>query len=239
MSIAAGAVVGATSYPPPAGTPVPAAVTHWRQGVEHAGRSRWLAAARSFRRAVRAAPGDTLYWVNLANACRHMGEHERAAAAARRALEIESGHPLALRLLGEALAQQHRYEEAVAAFAQLEAAGVLEPDAMLQHAANLQALRRPVQAIDVLMRAAGIAPGMAQLHAMMATAFRDMALQKEAIECLKTVLALDPGNLQALAHLSYEKRHLCDWSDLGQDVQRLEAALGSLPQGLARRWRFS
>jgi predicted O-linked N-acetylglucosamine transferase (SPINDLY family) len=207
---------------------------HWEEGVAHVHKRDWIGAARAFRRAVRAAPGDELYWINLANAYRHAGDHARALAAAQKALAIDTAQPLALRLLGEALASLHRYPEAADAFERLEASGAREADAMLQHAAMLQALRRPRESVELLMEAAAIEPSMMQLHAMMATGFRDMAMQKEAIECLKTVLALDPGNLQAMAHLSYEKRHVCDWADLDDDVARLEQTLATAPAGLAR-----
>ncbi|MBL8340741.1 MAG: UDP-N-acetylglucosamine-peptide N-acetylglucosaminyltransferase [Rubrivivax sp.] len=216
--------------------PVPARAghRHWQQGVDHAQRRDWVGAARAFRRAVRAAPGDALYWINLANTYRHAGDHARALGAVGHALALDAAQPLALRLQGEALAALHRYPEAVAAFEKLWATGAREPDAMLQHAAMLQALRKPKESIELLMEAAALEPAMLQLHAMMATAFRDMALQNEAIECLKTVLALDPGNLQALAHLSYEKRHVCDWSDLDADIARLQQVLATLPAGMAR-----
>jgi len=207
---------------------------HWEQGVARVQQRDWIGAARAFRRAVREAPADALYWINLANVYRHVADHERVLAATGRALALAPGQPLALRLRGEALAALHRYAEAVAAFEQLEATGSEEPDAMLQHGAMLQALRRPKESIEVLMRAAAKAPAMMPLHAMMATAFRDMAMQNEAIECLKTVLALDPGNLQAMAHLSYEKRHVCDWDSLDDDVRRIEQALATTPFGMAR-----
>ena len=207
---------------------------HWQRGVAHVGERDWVGAARAFRRAVRAAPGDALYWINLANAYRHAGDHARTVVAAERALVLDAAQPLALRLLGEALAALHRYPESVAAFERLRQSGVREPDAMLQHAAMLQALRQPKESIDLLMEAAAIEPAMPHLHAMMATGFRDMAMQNEAIECLKTVLALDPGNLQAMAHLSYEKRHVCDWSGLDEDMACLEQVLATSPAGMAR-----
>ncbi len=207
---------------------------HWEQGVAHFYKRDWTGAARAFRRAVRAAPGDALFWINLANAYRHAGDHTRALAAAEKALAIDATQALALRLQGEALAGLHRYPEAAAAFERLEAGGVREADAMLQHAAMLQALRQPMESVKLLMEAAAIEPTMLQLHAMMATAFRDMAMQHEAIECLQTVLALDPGHMQAMAHLSYEKRHVCDWADLDHDVARLTQALATAPAGLAR-----
>ena len=207
---------------------------HWQQGLALAGRSEWAGAASAFERATRAAPRDVVYWINLANAQRHAGDYEQAVASARRILRIDAAQPLALRLIGECCSQLHRYAEAVEAFERLEATGVQEPDAMALHGANLQALRRPIDSIKVLMRAAAIDPSQTPIHAYMSTAFRDMAMQKEAIECLKTVLALDPDNLQALSHLLYEKRHVCDWAGLDEDMERIAGVLASAPHGLAR-----
>ena len=207
---------------------------HWHEGLALAGRADWEAAARAFRRAAEAEPADPLYWINLANAHRRGGHAEAAISAARRCLKIHPRQPLALRILGECLAQQHRYEEAVAAFEALQADGVAEYDAMVQHGAMLLALRRHVAAIDTLMQAAAVRPECINAHALMATGFRDMAMHRQAIECLQTVLALDPGNLQALSHLSYERRHICDWQGLDAEVGALSDTLANAPSGLAR-----
>lgn len=207
---------------------------HWTDGLALADRGQWVGAAHAFRRATRTAPEDVLYWINLANARRRAGDPPRAVAAARRCLTINPVQPLALRILGDSLGTMHRYEEAIEAYACLEASGVHEPDAMVQHGAMLQALRRHPEAIDRLMQAAAIKPDLMQAHALMATSFRDLTLTKEAIECLKTVLALDPGNLQALSHLNYERRHVCDWNGLDDEVRQLESVLAMAPQGLAR-----
>ncbi len=206
----------------------------WRQGLVHLERGDMPRAVRALRRATRAVPGDALVWLNLANAYRRAGQPERAAAAAQQVLALEPGHALALQLLGECLSRQHRYEEALAVYERLQVAGHHDAELSLQHGANLLALRRPAEAVQVFLRAAAQAPERAQVHALTANALRDMALQREAVECLKTVLALEPHNLQALAHLSYEKRHVCDWADLHHDVDRLAAMLASAPPGLAR-----
>ena len=113
---------------------------HWQQGTEHARKQQWLQAAQAFGRATRAAPGDALYWINLAHAQHRAGALPRAVAAAKRALQISPGDPIALRLLGDCQMQLHRYDEAAQAFAQLEDNGAEDVDAMVQHGAVLQSL---------------------------------------------------------------------------------------------------
>jgi predicted O-linked N-acetylglucosamine transferase (SPINDLY family) len=215
-------------------TATKAARRHWQRGVDLARTAQWPAAARAFRRAADAAPADALHWINLANALRHGGDLEQALAAARRCLALEPDNAVGLRLLADCLGQLHRYEEAVRAHEALQANGVREPDAMLQHGQMLQALRRHRDAIDVLLQTAALKPQMVQAHALLATSFRDLAMQHEAIECLKTVLALDPDNLQALAHVNYERRHVCDWSTLDADVRQLSHRILLQPEGLAK-----
>lgn len=198
---------------------------HWKQGLAHARKKRWAEAAIQFRRAAQAAPQDALFWVNLANAERNAGALDRAEAAARRALELQPGEALALQVLGDSLAQMHRYAESVAVFEQLQDGGTLEPEALVRQAGMMLALLRPQQAMGLLWKALGAEPGLVKGHALLADAYRDLGLKREAVECMKTVLALDPGNLEALSHLSFEKRHLCDWSGLEDDLAAITQGL--------------
>ena len=207
---------------------------HWQQGRALLDRRNWPAAAKAFARATRAAPSDALYWINLANAERNAGALERAEAAARQALQLTPDDPLALQVLGDSLGRMHRYAESVSVFAQLEANGTVEPEALVQQASMLLSLQRPREAAEVLLRALAAQPHLLRGHALLADACRDQGLKREAVECMKTVLALEPGNLEALSHLSFEKRHLCDWRDLAQDLQQIEEQLLNAPPGMAR-----
>ncbi len=198
---------------------------HWQSGVAEAGSQAWRAAARSFARATRADPADALYWVNLANAQRHAGALTRAVAAARRALQIQPGNVLALRVLGLCLTQLHRHTEAAQAMAELEALGGSTPEIMVQHGSALLSLQQPQAATPILLRALALKPDMAAGHGMLAEAMREQGLKREALECMKTVLALQPQNLESLARVSFEKRHLCDWTDLDSDLQRIQQML--------------
>lgn len=202
---------------------------HWQRGVALLGERKWPAAAQAFGRATRACPRDTLYWVNLAHAERHAGELARALAAAGRALQIDAGHALALRVLGDCLLQMHRHEEAVAAFETLDAAGAHDADSLVHHASALQSLLRHDAAAKLALRALQLDPASLSAYAVLADACRDQGLKREAVECLRTVLALDKDNVGALAHLQFEKRHLCDWSEREADLQTLRRVLSGAP----------
>ena len=203
---------------------------HWQAGRDHMARRDWTAAARAFEEATRATPDDALYWLNLANARRRAGSFEAAETAARKALALEPDHVLGQQVLGEVLASQHRYADSAAVFAALETAGTQDPESMARHASMLMALCRPREALDVLIRALGVNPGVVAVHILMADAFRDQLLKREAVECLKTVRALQPDNLEALNQLSFEKRFIADWSDLDADIEAIARGLSESPQ---------
>jgi predicted O-linked N-acetylglucosamine transferase (SPINDLY family) len=203
---------------------------HWQAGRDHLMRRDWAAAARAFEKATRATPGDALYWLNLANARRRAGAFEAAEAAARQLLALEPAHALGQQVLADVLASQHRYAESAAVFTALEAAGTQDPESMARHASMLLALCRPREALDVLMRALGVNPGVVAVHILMADAFRDQLLKREAVECLKTVRALQPDNLEALSQLSFEKRFIADWSELDADIETIARGLSESPQ---------
>jgi predicted O-linked N-acetylglucosamine transferase (SPINDLY family) len=207
---------------------------HWQQGVALSRRNQWPQAARAFDRATQASPRDALYWINLAHAQHRAGDFDAAVTAARRALALEPADPISLRLLADCLGQMHSHDEAAAAYAALAATGTEDAEAMIQHGAALLALQRPREASEVLLKALGLKPAMVRGHALLADACRDLGLKREAVECMKTVLALEPDNLEALSRLSYEKRHLCDWVGFDADVAQLEDILRVMPDGLAR-----
>jgi predicted O-linked N-acetylglucosamine transferase (SPINDLY family) len=207
---------------------------HWQQGLELAAGQRWREAARAFGRATRAEPQDAVYWLNLAHVQRRGGALKRAVAAARRTLQVNPREALALRVMGDCLLQMHRYAEAAEAFAHLEAMGQSDPEAMVQHASVLQSLHRHGEASAVLLRVLAMEPAHVRAHALLSDSCRDRGLKREAVECMKTVLALQPDNLEALSRASFEKRHLLDWSDLDSDMQRMTTLLAQTPDDALR-----
>jgi predicted O-linked N-acetylglucosamine transferase (SPINDLY family) len=203
----------------------------WQQGRLLAQSGQWAGAEKAFARATVAAPQDALYWTNLANAKRHLGDFDGAVDRARHALALAPTDPMALQILGESLGRLHQYAQAAQAFEALEASGHAAPGAMLQHACMLRDQLRPHEAVPVLLRALALQPHLVRGHALLADVLRNMGLKSEAVECMRTVLALEPGHLEALSHLSFEKRHLCDWGGWEEDLAQIRAALDRLPHG--------
>jgi predicted O-linked N-acetylglucosamine transferase (SPINDLY family) len=197
----------------------------WQRGLDCMRQRRYADARRAFDRAVRAAPLDAVYWINLATACSRSGDLEGSLRASGRATELDPSLALAWILRADALRHNHRYAEALRAYEHAEHAGHMDAEALLHHAQMLQALRQPVAAIDKLLKATIIRPDYTMAHGMMASVFREMSLVVEALECLKTVQALAPNNLQARVHESFEKRHLVRWDGRDEDLRTIGAML--------------
>ncbi|MEO5733327.1 MAG: tetratricopeptide repeat protein [Rubrivivax sp.] len=222
-----------TTPAPPDSASDPARL-QWLQGVELGKARRWPDAARAFGRAARMDRTDPLYWLNLAHAQRYIGSPTRSLAAARRCLQLEPTHALALKLAGVSLVSLHRHAEAVAVFETLDASDQTETDAMLLHASSLQALLRFGDASKVLLRLLARDPGHVKAHALLGDCCRDQGLKREAVECMRTVIALEPNHVEAHVRLSFEKRHLAEWNHFDGDLQHLQALVEGLPIGLPK-----
>lgn len=211
-----------------------AADADWQQGVAAAQRGEWPAAAAHFQRALHALPQDRVYALNLAHALRHAGQPQRAVAVALDLLRLKPDDALLLRLLGDCQLQMHDPAAALATFEAFERAGHVDTDALLQHALALQALQRPHEAGAVLVRALGLNPALVSAHALLANTFHDRGRLLEAGECMRTVLALQPDHIEALAHLFLDQRHAFDWRDFDATLAQLRERLTTQPAGTAR-----
>jgi len=202
---------------------------HWKRGVTLLGQQNWTLAAQAFDEATQAAPEDDLYWLNLANALRRTGDLQRALEACYKSLNLNRCNPVGLRLAGDLCISLHRYQEGCTALELLEATGQTETESMLKHGWMLHALFRFPEASGVILRALALDPRCVRGYGMLAEICRDQGLKRESLECMKTVLALEPDNLEALSRMSLEKRHLCDWTDFDADLQALHKALLAKP----------
>jgi tetratricopeptide (TPR) repeat protein len=87
---------------------------HWRAGGAHGLAGPWREAEKAHARAVRAAPSEALFWVNLGQSRRRLGDLDGALEAAEAALRASPGDGLATQLRLALRLQQHHYADAVA-----------------------------------------------------------------------------------------------------------------------------
>jgi predicted O-linked N-acetylglucosamine transferase (SPINDLY family) len=198
---------------------------HYRRGLAAMARNDFAAAEREFERAARKAPGDALYWVNLAQAIRKQGQPERALAAARRAVAVDPQLGIAHRMLAQCLDECGRHGEA--ADVPLTGAGSdLERAVRLtDRALSLQRLLRMSESVEPLLEAVRLAPAHVPAWLALADAFKALGMPQAAWECQKTAVELQPQNPALLCskiHLALEAAH---WAEVDADCVRLTTLL--------------
>lgn len=200
---------------------------HAQAGVQALKAKAWPEAVRELTRAVALAPRDAALHMNLARAHIKSGRVDDGIAAAQRALDIAPTHPMACRLLGEALERQHRHAEAAAVFDNYPADAPRDHDWHCAHGQALYFANRLPEAVQAYFNALTLRIDAANTHYRLGLVFKDMKMIREATECFRTAVSLDSGTTRALALslLVHEGRQTCDWSRVEQDTADLLAAL--------------
>ncbi|MEI7447678.1 MAG: tetratricopeptide repeat protein, partial [Burkholderiales bacterium] len=204
----------------------PEAERHWRSGVEHAKAGRWKEAEKAHARAVRVAPGEPVYWVNLAMARRKLGDLTGTVEACDAGLRADPKFVLAKQIRVAALMERHRYDDLLAdaeAVANRPGAGY---DSWLDYGIALDRTNRHVAAVGALMQALTRKPDLFEAYIVLCNCFDRLKLHAEAVETLRTAVALQPGWPAGLAGIVHHSLHACDWSRLDEDLaavaERLE-----------------
>lgn len=203
----------------------PDAERHWRSGVEHARAGRWKEAEKSHARAVRLAPREPLYWVNLGQARRRLGDLDGAQAAADEALRVDPDYWVAAQLRLSTRLDRHRYADALDDAERI----TRQPSAThLQWADYGLALYQTGNhhaAASALLKALSRKPDYFEAHVMLCNVFDRLGLHAEAVECLRTGLALKPDWGAGRAGVLYHSLFACDWRTLDDDLDALRALL--------------
>ncbi|HVR11481.1 MAG TPA: sulfatase-like hydrolase/transferase, partial [Thermoanaerobaculia bacterium] len=123
------------------------------------------------------------------------GRPAEAAALARQVVAARPAMPLGYSLLGEALLQSGRKEEALAAMREARRRGAASDDLLCQLGLTLSELGHPQEGIEVLRPLA--ASGEPQMLEALAQALSDAGRQEEAAETLRRALAVEPDDAAA------------------------------------------
>ena len=202
--------------PTPGRTPSVQMEQLWRRGSDAHRRRDWRGAEAAFDLALQCNPDDALVALNLAHARHKLGDDAGALAATRRCLACEPDNAIASLLAGQVHVSLHG-EAPLRSYL-----SDIEQDPMSNHLVltavghALYKQRRVREAIDALMSALARRPHHVEAHRLLMFSFRDLGLKREAVECAKTLLALEPDDFEALLHMEFDQREACEWGELEQ-----------------------
>lgn len=195
----------------------------WAKGMVHIQKQEWQAAAAAYDVICRHVPKDVLARLNLARALIRSGQVDQGIEQARLLLEQDPSNVLARQLLGQHFSSVGSHEEAILCLQGL-------PDEVDPPFDYLQALgvsqlqgHRYHDAIATFFKALEMRLDHAECHYQLGFAFKGLGMRREAIECMKTVLALNVPSLKlaCLTQQIFMLRELCEW----QDLSSLEAQM--------------
>lgn len=158
--------------------------------------------------AVALEPARGTFQVNLGSALRAAGRVEDAAAAFRRAIELDGEVPEAHSNLGAALLELGRTEDSRAA---CERAVALDPDLAKAHfnlGNALHAQADPAGAADCYRRAVGLDAGLADAWDALGGALDEMGDQQGAVPAYRNAIGADPRRIEAMGRLGAALRGL-------------------------------
>ena len=221
---------------PASADPKPIAATHpgarkaWSQGVAHARAGRHVDAARALEHAVRLAPGNALYWLNLASVRRKLRQLEAATRCARRAFDLDTRSEVACHLLVELLRLANRHAEALRSLRSLHADAPREAQHHLLEGALLMTQGDWQGAAGAFLRLLAAEPGHIEAYTQLGFCLANLKQFAEAAECFRTVVLLEPAQLGAAIYAAHYGAWACDWARAAADEGHLAQAI-ELQQG--------
>lgn len=204
----------------------------WQIGQRAAQSQQWQLAAQEFERAARLAPREASYWTSLALARIQRAQPVEAQLAAQQAFTLEPDNPLACKLLVESLSLQRRFDDAVAACAQLPAHVARDEPLLMLQANALLFARRPQEAVGAYIAALKVNILNAAAHHRLGLALQQLNLPGDAAVCFETAITTDKEGRAgvrtlALSHLVQQLRQAGEWAKLAQYSEALLAELSN------------
>src|SRR5262245_50377986 len=189
----------------------------WSKGVALLNKKRFAEAASEFERAAKMAPHVSLFWSNLANARRHLAEHEAAIRAARRAFELDPRSSVACHELAELLRHSNRHGEALTVLAALPADVARNASYHFLEGALRMALLDWQGASVAFFQVLGMQATHVDAYMHLGFCLANLLQYAEAAECFRTATILQPHQLGAAIYAAHYAAWACDWKSLAED----------------------
>jgi len=196
------------------------------------GQNEWEGAAKLIKQVLKLRPRDAALWLTLARSYHNADRTQEWLHAAEEA-QRHAGRD-------ESLACDATEEAVDAAFAMHDHAFALvlagrlpvelrdrRPRLLRLMGSALNKLGRPQEAVTPLMQAIAQRLDDCDAHTELGFAFYTLKLHAQAAECFRTVCALYPDHVGALAYLNYLEQLAARWDDYDMRSQALFAALAA------------
>lgn len=213
-------------------------------GLVQRAATQFEAALKSFQQAILLQPKDLDVQLNLANTLLALERFDEAANYYRRVLKARPDQDIR-GALGHCLSMLGNHAHAAGKFGIAETsfkeALSLNPTdaAFYYNLGNAQReLGKAADAAINYQKAIQYAPDDADAYNNLGNVQRELGQLDLAIASYERALQLNPQLYHAKVHLIHQKQHICDWSNLAQDIQQVRDWVKNVPQAQVSPFAF-
>ena len=175
----------------------------------------------SYKQAIRIKPDYAEAFNNLGNALKDRGDLDTAIDSYKQAIKIKPDYVDVYSNMGNALKAKGELDAAIDSY---KYALQIKPDfaeVFLNMGNALSEHSELDAAIDSYKQAVKIKPDFAEAYNNMGMALKDIGNLQAAINSYKQALKIRPEYEIALAEKLHQQAHICDWSEIEQDREKI------------------
>jgi predicted O-linked N-acetylglucosamine transferase (SPINDLY family) len=191
------------------------------------GLGRWEAALADYDQAIALNPGYANAFCNRGAVLERLGRWVESLASYDRATALNAFDFLAYYNRGSVLKELKRFDEALASYEQAIALRSDYVEAYINRGNVLQELQRHEAAVASYNRAIELKPNYAEAFQGRGTSLLNLGRFEDAIASYEQAISLKSDYKYILGMCRFAKMKICDWDDLGSDLERLTEGLRS------------
>jgi protein O-GlcNAc transferase len=174
---------------------------------------------------INACPEVVDLHAHLGNLYAYENDLERAIQCFQAALKLRPDHAQLHSRLGNVFRRANRFEDALASYDTLVRLSPTSAEAFNDRGIALGELGRHDDALASFQQALALAPRHANALGNLGEMLGCLRRHDDAARAFARLIDIEPEYPQAIGNLFNSKRHSCDWSQYGEDLERLNSAV--------------